>query len=304
VQRGWLVLRFWHLLSLDAPSVAALWAWGLARALHVAVSVDSLLLLSLGTWLLYVADRVLDGFGETRLRERHLFYIRHRAAAVAGAVPVCALLVWLGFMRMLPAARRADIVIFGVAAAYFLVVHLVVHLKGAKTGRWFPKELIVAVVFAAATGVPAWARLAGRGEIAGLGVLATLFAALCWINCIAIEKWEQASDNVVRMPVQGAVQGAVQGPPGHSSQGQIADFTTRWGQRHLRRVCAGVAVAAIAAAVISLCVGQMGVAVLAFAGALSAALFIALDRTPLPASQLRIAADAALLTPVLLVFLR
>jgi hypothetical protein len=293
---GWRVLRYWHLLSLDAPSVAALWAWGIARALYVTVPADSLLLLVLGTWLLYVADRVLDGFRETRLRERHLFYIRHRAAAVIAAVPVCGLLTWLGFARMLPAARGADIEIFGVAAAYFLVVHLVVHLRGAKVERWFPKELIVAVVFAAATGVPAWARLAGSGEIAGFGVLTTLFAALCWINCIAIEKWEQAGDNVVRMPVHGA--------RGHSSQGQVAHFTTRSGQRHLRALCTGVAAAALAAAAVSFCAGQMGVAVLAFVAAVSAGLIVALDRAGLAASKLRIAADAALLTPLLLVFLR
>lgn len=279
-------LEWWHLLSLDAPTVAVLWAGSFARALHIALPADSLLLLFLGTWLLYVADRILDGLHMrwAQLRERHLFYIRHRAVMVFVAVPVTALVLWLVFFRMLPAARIADLIIFGVAAGYFALV----HLRGAKIERWFPKELVVALVFATATAVPAWTRHVPH---AGFGLpvfvlLVALFAALCWMNCIGIEKWEHGS-------VASFAQGI-----------QIGDRTARWGHANFRRVSAGLAICAISAAAAFLCSGLILPAGLCFAAAGSAVLFMALDRGRLAAFHLRIAADAALLTPLLLLLIR
>jgi hypothetical protein len=287
--------RYWHLFSLDAPSIAALWAWSFARAVHVVLSVDSLLLLFLGTWLLYVADRVLDGLRQNsaRLRERHFFYMRHRTAALIAAVPASALLSWLVFARMVPAARRADILISAVAAGYFLLV----HLGGAKIECWFPKELVVALVFATATAVPAMARLAPEGGpgIAMLLAIAAFFAALCWLNCIAIEKWEGSRE---------FLPGPVRTRRTHDLKGQKSDRTTRWGQRHLRRICLAIASAALVSGAALLCAGQMAGARLSFAAAISAGLFFALDRSRLPAFPLRVAADAALLTPLLLLFVR
>ncbi len=275
--------RYWHLLSLDAPSVAALWAWSFARAVHVALSADSLLLLFLGTWLLYVVDRILDGLRQNhdRLRERHFFYMRHRTAALIVVVPVSALLAWLVFARMLPDARRADILVAAVATGYFLLV----HLHGAKIESWFPKELIVALVFAAGTAVPAWARLGGLSRICGLAVLAALFAALCWVNCIAIEKWELRDS------------GPLLGWP-------VADGTARWGQRRLRALCIATAALALVSAAAFLYIGQLTGAGVLFAAALSSALFFRLDRSALSAFTLRVTADAVLLTPLLLLFLR
>lgn len=279
-------LEWWHLLSLDAPSVAVLWAWSFAHALHVTLPADSLLLLFLGTWLLYVTDRILDGLHMrwSQLRERHLFYIRHRAAALVAAIPVTALLTWLVFFRMLPAARIADLLIFAVAAGYFALV----HLRGAKIERWFPKELIVALVFATATAVPAWSRLVPH---AGFGLpvfvlMVTLFAALCWMNCIGIEKWEQSGVTALAQGVQ------------------VGDRTARWGHANFRRTSAALAVIAISVAAAFLCAGLILPAGLCFAAAGSAVLFMALDRGRLAAFHLRIAADAALLTPLLLLLIR
>jgi hypothetical protein len=282
------------LLSLDAPSVAALWAWSFARAVHVALSADSLLLLFLGTWLLYVADRVLDGLRQNhdRLRERHFFYMRHRIAALAAAVPASALLAWLVFARMLPAARRADILISAVAALYFLLV----HMRGAEIERWFPKELIVALVFAAATAVPVWARLASDHGEARIAMIGGLFAALCWVNCIAIEKWEQESGKILVVPVRN--------PRSHNPEARTSDRTTRWGQRRLHHICLVIASVALVSGASFCCAGQITVAALSFAAVGSAGLLFVLDRSRLPAFPLRVAADAALLTPLLLLFVR
>lgn len=297
-------VRFWHLLSLDAPSVAALWAWSFARALRLSLPAGSLLLLFAGTWLLYITDRILDGFHQSpaRLRERHFFYMRHRTAILLAAVPIAALLAWLVFVHMLPTARAADIVIFSVACAYFGLVHLPKRTLRRAVERWFPKELIVALVFASATAVPAFARV--TGPVSGaplhyaqiqavLPILAILFAALCWLNCIAIEKWEQS-------PLPDGTAGSARN---RNLPAQTNDLTTRWGQRHLRLIGAAVVSSAVLAAVLLLH-SNPAAAGLCFAAALSAALLIALERSALSAPHLRIAADAALLTPLLLFFLR
>lgn len=287
---------YWHLLSLDAPSVAVLWAWSFARALHINLSASPLLLLFTGTWLLYVGDRILDGLrvksgpAADRLRERHYFYMRYRAAALLAAIPTAALLGWLVFARMRPAARHADVLIFTIATVYFSIV----HLRGPATQRWFPKELIVALVFAAGTSVPVWTRLVPANSAVTLGLLAALFAALCWLNCVAIEKWEQRPR---RTPIR-AQDATTQ------INESIADPIARWGQRRLRTLCTAVAAMGLLVAVLFLRSGQLPAAALCFVATLSAGLLHTLDRTPLPAIHLRIAADAALLTPLLLVFIR
>ncbi|HEX5233784.1 MAG TPA: hypothetical protein VFW25_00495 [Silvibacterium sp.] len=308
--------QYWHLLSLDAPTVASLWAWSLARALNIAIPADSLLLLFVGTWLLYIADRILDGLHKspTRLRPRHLFYIRHRTAALLALIPATGLLTWLICAHMIPPARRADTAIIAIFAAYFSLV----HLRKSKAESWFPKELIVAVVFAAATAVPAWTRLnSGLAPRVILLAIDILFGALCWLNCIAIEKWEQSrlfskpaiiapvrsgpNHNTVNMPLRSRLNLI---PPAH-----ITDGTTRWGQRRLRPICAAVALVALLAAysiafVPLFQISQLPAIAVCGAAAISAALLFALDYSPLPAHKLRIAADAALLTPILLLLVR
>ncbi|HTW44582.1 MAG TPA: hypothetical protein VMD58_03470 [Acidobacteriaceae bacterium] len=289
------LVRWWHLLSLDAPTVAALWAFCFARAFHLALSPCALPLLFTGTWLLYVADRILDGLHSdpSRLRDRHLFYIRHRAAISAIAVPVCGFLVWLILFHMLPVARRADVLIFSVAAAYFLLV----HLCGPAIECWFPKELIVAVVFASASAVPTIVRITPAATQTPaqdkliLVLMSVLFAALCWLNCIAIDLWEQFPRSAShRLRIL-------------SSRPAIADRTTRWGQRHLRLISIALAAVSILAAAL-LSSSNPSASALCCAAAAAALLFIALDRSPFSALHLRIAADAALLTPLLLLILR
>lgn len=286
------LIEYWHLLSLDAPTIAALWAWSFARAFGLALPAASLLLLFVGTWLFYAADRILDGTHQesARLRERHLFYLQHRAVAVMATIPAGTLIAWLAFFRMLPRVRLDDALIFTVAAAYFLLV----HAGGRIIERWFPKELIVAVVFAAATTAPAWGRLHTAAHHSIFVFVTALFAALCWLNCIAIEKWERPTRvSLTCHRGEGAVDSA-------------ANRTTRWGQRHLHRLSILLAAASVFAAAFLLHadLSNSSTARLCFAVALAAAIFPLLDRRPLSAFHLRIAADAALLTPALVFLIR
>ena len=81
------VLALWHLLSLDAPTVAVIWTWFVARAEHVRLPWATPAAMGIAVWMLYAGDRLLDArvldgvrtawTGE-RLEARHLFHYRHR----------------------------------------------------------------------------------------------------------------------------------------------------------------------------------------------------------------------------------
>ena len=256
--------QWWHLLSLDAPTVAALWSCFFVRAMHLHLSLLQALLLPLGTWLLYVTDRILDGLRQSQpglLRERHHFHARHRIAFVGAASFLAVLLAWSVLSYMRPETLRDDSYLGVFALLYLWAVH-----RGASR---LPKELAVAVLFAAATAVPAWSRLgAGKEQLAPAIIF---FALLCWINCVGIEKWE----------------------------GGTLHATTRWASLHLRPIVTMTALFSLAAALLA---PSPGLAAVYLAAMVSSGLLFALDArsSRLSPLHLRIAADAALLTPLAL----
>jgi uncharacterized membrane protein len=278
VQRLYNLAEWWHLLSLDAPTVAALWSWFFARAMHLHLPLFAPLLLALGTWLLYVADRILDGLrkpkGE-RLRERHHFHARHRTAFLFVASFMVVLLAWSVVTRMASEAVREDLWIGVFALIYLFAVHCRTNSAGPSFPR-LPKELAVAILFAAATAVPAWSRLGlGKEQLAPAVVF---FAVLCWMNCVGIEKWEAGGP----LPARG-----------------ITHPTTRWAGLHLRLIVTMIALLSVAAALIT---PSRGLTAVYLAALLSSGLLFALDarRARFSPLHLRIAADAALLTPLAL----
>ena len=281
------VPEWWHLLSLDAPTVAALWAWSFARVVHVPLPAASISILALGTWLIYVADRILDGLhvrSAVQLRPRHFFHARHRHAFLLAALAAGTTLVWLIFARMLPEARLEDYWLFSAAMLYFAVVHLLGGLRGAHVERWFPKEIAVGVLFALATAVPAWSR--ASGQRAALALPALLFGVLCCLNCLAIEAWES-------LPLTANASSTPRTRP-----------VVRWAQRHLSRIAFSVVLAAAMLMVLSR--NANPASGLLYLAALASALLLGalhLGRHRLPLMHLRIAADAALLTPLLLILL-
>ncbi|MGA8528063.1 MAG: hypothetical protein WB622_00010 [Acidobacteriaceae bacterium] len=172
--------------------MAVLWAWSFGHAAGVRTSISALAVLGLGTWLIYVADRLLDARPlpngaafRTELRERHFFHARHSRTLLAVASPAAAALFWL-IVRMPAIDRRDDAILFAVAMLYFGSVHLL----ASRTRRWFAREVMVGVVFALATAVPAWSQ--APGSRLQMALLVVLFAALCCLNTIAIEIWEQS----------------------------------------------------------------------------------------------------------------
>jgi hypothetical protein len=263
---------YWHLLSLDAPTVAALWCWSFARAAHIDLPGLAPLLLAVGTWLVYVTDRILDGLdpaNREQLRERHYFYVQHRKAFLVTGVIVSPVFAWVVFTRMSPAVRLEDAAVFAVAALYFLLV----HVHGRYAERWLPKELAVGVLFAAATAVPAWARVAG--ERLALVPVVTVFVILCWLNCVAIESWESPAAASPAHPI------------------------TAWAAQHLQGLALATVVLSLALASVSLHDGARLCLFLASAMSGSLLFWLARNRPSLSSMQLRVAVDAALLTPFL-----
>lgn len=284
---------WWHLLSLDAPTVAVVWCWFFGTVFGLNFPWVTLPTLALGTWCVYVADRLLDGWRSNdtvTLRDRHWFYLRHRKPFLIAWAIAAVPLAYLIFFRTLPPVRTDDIILCLIGVAYFLLIHGRSLQRGGTRlfPNWFPKELAVGFLFAIATAVPAWARLNTDRNLLIAAVLT--FGATCWLNCVAIQTWEdaEAAHEVMHTILSGRHQDASMRPRG------LTEFLGR----HLT--------------VFAIVVGALGIgSTVATAGsplyplftsvAISAALFLGLiwNSHRFSALTLRIAADAALLTPLI-----
>ena len=282
---------WWHLLSLDAPTVAVVWCWFFAAAFGVNLPPTALITLALGTWCVYVADRLLDGWRSvdmTDLRDRHWFYLRHRKPFVIAWIAAALPLAYLVLFRVQPAVRTDDIVLCLIGIGYFLLIH-----HRSESDR-FSKELFVGFLFSIATAVPTWTRLhEGRGLL--LAAICT-FGAACWLNCVAIQTWEDAearcegvqddfaASRTRELRVQ---QNAVSRPA-------LTDFLGN----HLTAFAMGIGVLAVSLACLPTAriVWPLFIAVAA-----SSLVFLVLIRhnVRLSALSLRVLADGALLTPLL-----
>jgi hypothetical protein len=194
-------LRLWHLTSCDAPTIAVIWSLSFAWALRVHLPGWISALLALGTWFVYVGDRLLDTHSALRsghlgsLRERHFFHWRHRRLLVPLAGCAAILAATIIFSLMPPAARERNSLLAFAALAYFSGVHMP-RVRPKNLVRLRSKELIVGVLFTAGCAMPVLARLHATEKSAAspspLLVLVLFFAALAWLNCSAIERWESA----------------------------------------------------------------------------------------------------------------
>ena len=273
-------LRLWHLTSLDAPTVAVVWCLAFAGTARVALPLWLPVVLALAGWSFYIADRLLDARASlaakpnsrfpssspSLLRPRHYFHWRHRRVflpiAVVAAVAAAGLV-----LRSMPIAARAGNSVLALAAvAYFASIH-----GPRQMSSWrirLPKELLVGVLFTIACTLPVWTRTE-HPELLAAPIL--VYAALAWLNCLAIETWES----------------------GHRSRSPIFRGT--------------LTLAAVAFAAAAACLGlhQPRPALLLGAAAVSATLLALLDRNrnSFAPTTLRAAADLVLLTPVALLLM-
>ena len=278
-------LGLWHLASVDAPTVAVVWSLAFAWAARVRLPILAPLLLGLGTWCVYVADRLLDALAGLRepmknsLRERHYFHWRHRRALLPLAIGAGAA---AGILLCLtpPVTRAADAMLGAAALIYFFAIHAGRNARQMRRGRprlWPGKEFLVGVLFAAGCVMPAW--LGDRTTATmrwAFGVSAGNFAALAWLNCRCIAQWELAEERI---------------PP--------TRFGTHESKAAIFPACVALACGGLVLAVIGARADWRTGALLG-AGSASALLLALLDRrrSRMTALALRAAADLALLTPL------
>jgi len=292
-------LALWHLLSLDAPTVAALWTWFVASANHIHLPASSILAIAVAVWMLYAADRLMDArlmdarLMDARLMDarlpdtpfpqvegleaRHHFHHQHRTLFLTGILLASiALAVLLPHLE--PAALHLYLILGGLLAGYFILIHATPRAASNQTAHRRPKEIAVGVFFASAIFIPAVAR---RPDLRfTLLPAALLFAAVCSLNCLFIYAWEHPGPN----------------PTAHA--------TTRFSLRHLPFLA--TLIPAFATALIYLQKSHQAPWSIPTACALSATLLLLLHhhRSTIAPVTLRAAADLALLTPLLLLPLR
>lgn len=178
-----------NFLSLDAPLVALAWAFLFAHSEHETLRWSVAAVLAGTVWAIYAADRLLDARrGGANLRQRHFFSRNNGKPLLLALIPAIGLTFFVALRSFPPAEFTAGIFL----AVAVLIYLLAVHTKGA-TRRPFPKELFVGVIFASGVTLPVWA--VSPQDIPRLTISIGLFAALCTLNCLAIETWETTTDS-------------------------------------------------------------------------------------------------------------
>lgn len=192
-------LRLWHLASLDAPTVAVAWSLGFAWAARVRLPVWFPLLLALGTWAVYIADRLLDvrsalrSGNLRRLHERHFFHWRHRRTLAPLAFAAACAAAAIIFALMPVGILERNSVLGFAALAYFSGIH-----TPRRPLSWLrpilSKEFLVGLLFTAGCAIPLLSGLRAKPQPGAplwplFGAIA-FYAVLAWLNCHAIECWE------------------------------------------------------------------------------------------------------------------
>jgi hypothetical protein len=259
----------WHLLSLDAPTVAAVWVVFVGRAVGVRLPWVEPAAMFVAVWMIYAADRLLDarvldagGGRADGLEERHRFHHAHRNGFLAG--------IGMAALALLYLLHRIDaraLHLYALLATLLGVWMLLIHARGANHRR-LPKEIAVGLFFPAAVFIPTVAREPGLRL--SLLPVAVLFAGVCALNCLLLYAWEHPMDR------------------------SGAHGTTQWATGHLYALTMFL----VAAAGVVAGWRRGGPAV---ACGLSVVLLWGLDRVRgrVGATNLRAAADLVLLTPLL-----
>ncbi len=269
------LLHLWHLLSLDAPTVATLWTAFIAHAAALCLPTLSLAAMFLAVWVLYAADRLLDAqqlhrhpIAAADLELRHIFHHRHKYVFLSALGLVTVLLAIL-IPQLAPAVIKPFLILGTLLAGYFVLIH------ASSGAHRLPKEFAVGLFFSAAVFIPTAARLSPLA-LRTIAPLTLLFAALCFLNCVCIYSWEHPDST-------------------RPDSTAVPQPLTETASRHRRSLAAIILVASF------FCAFATQLSAIAIAVALSSCALLLLDsfRSRLSALTLRVAADLALTTPAL-----
>lgn len=164
--------------------IALLWQDFAARCYPSPLHPPARAVLGLTVWGIYLLDRLLDVRTPSRGNEtaRHQFYRKHWLAASILLVAVFAADCAATLRWLRPAVFHAGALLSVCVVVYLLAFHFVNRRIGA------PKEVAVAILFAAGTMLVPWTWAAHNWR--SLAMAAGTFALLCLGNLVAIEIWE------------------------------------------------------------------------------------------------------------------
>jgi hypothetical protein len=188
---------WWNLLSLDAPTIAVLWAILFAQASRARLNPWDGLALALAVWLVYALDRLLDASradNQHILQARHCFCFKYAGAFLVAIIIAMAAIAWIALRDLNPQERWNGTKIGCLVAAYMVCI----HARRGRLTRYLPKEAFVGVLFAVGTTLPLWSRLQNLPWSTFLSWVS--FALVCVLNCTAIECWETLADPTTLPP--------------------------------------------------------------------------------------------------------
>lgn len=177
-----------NVLAFDAPLVGVVWQRFLGSLFGVTVPLSASVSLVLVIWAIYLTDRWLDAAPHAPVEsgDRHRFARRYRMFVGSLAVVVWFVaggiaLLWLPERYLVAGAGVAIVV-----AVYLVLVHFARRSRFLAGGG---KEASVGILFAAGVSVPL---VADARELAWTWIFAVAaFAAICWLNCEWITRWER-----------------------------------------------------------------------------------------------------------------
>jgi hypothetical protein len=186
-------LGSFSLLALDAPLVAAAWYALAARWWVGSVRLSCLAVLVLSVWLVYAADRWLDGrqlSAPEKASPRHRVAQRRGRSWIALWALVLAVDLTLAATQLSEEDLRWGALLLSLVALYLALVRL-----PARWRVWLPKELLVGLIFSAGVHLFVWTSSELGEEVTGdLADVGWWFAAVCWLDCQLISLWEVRLD--------------------------------------------------------------------------------------------------------------
>jgi hypothetical protein len=207
------LLHLWHLASLDAPTVAVVWAWAFAWAVHVSLPGWMTAALALIVWTIYIGDRLLDARAGLRtppaheLRERHYFHWRHKKVLLPAAVLAAMAAAGLVISRLPARSIRPDSIVAAATLLWLTSVHTQrrpMFARASAVVRERMAEIIVGALFVVGCALPVCSQVGAAHSLAQflkLPLAAILvYMALAALNLHAIAVWESQRAVRVRWP--------------------------------------------------------------------------------------------------------
>jgi len=186
-----------NVLAIDAALIAVFWQAALAAAMDLPLSMVAHLVLGLSVWLTYTADRLFDVAqrdASTLFSARHRFVKRQHVRL--WRIGALALIVNLVAATQLTGTQLKQ----GGGLLLFCLLYTFLNQKLSR--RFFPKELCVALIYAAGVAI----LLPQPPPI----TFVALFSYLCLLNCLVIGKKESRVDAHLRVhSMAGKLRGTV-----------------------------------------------------------------------------------------------